>query len=274
MDVLTQWPSPEGGRARTDHVPLPLPTGETVHGVLHVPSGVGPHPVVLLLHGFPGWERNFDVAHALRRAGFATLVFHYRGCRGMPGRWSWSNTLADAESVLDLLRAGSVGEGPALDSSRVAVVGHSLGGFLALTSTASRPWVRAVCSISGFDFGAAAAAIADDPTIRDQYVEAFGSETAVLADTDGESLTDELQAFGDRWSLRGLGPSLGSRPVQLIGTELDDITPAEVHHRPLVDAFLSDGVRLTHHSLPTDHTLADHRVQLTDHIVEFMREHL
>jgi hypothetical protein len=35
------------------------------------------------LHGFPGNERNFDVAQALRRAGYAALVFHYRGSWGV-----------------------------------------------------------------------------------------------------------------------------------------------------------------------------------------------
>jgi poly(3-hydroxybutyrate) depolymerase len=28
--------------------------GETLPGLLHLPAGAGPHPVVVLLHGFPG----------------------------------------------------------------------------------------------------------------------------------------------------------------------------------------------------------------------------
>ena len=57
-------------------------------GVLHLPEGEGPHPVAVLLHGFPGNERNFDLAQSLRRAGYAALVFHYRGSwrRGDPTR--------------------------------------------------------------------------------------------------------------------------------------------------------------------------------------------
>lgn len=273
MDYLTHDPSPDGTKARTEHVKLPLPSGEELHGVLHQPGGEGPHPVVLLLHGFPGWERNFDVAHALSRAGFATLIFHYRGCWGMPGRWSWANALADTEVVLELLREGSVGGDSVLDASRIAVVGHSLGGFLALSSAATRPWVSAVCSIAGFDFGAVAAAIRRDPPLRPHFVEAFASETATLSDTDGESLTAEMESAGDRWSLRNLGPSFRARAVMLLGTStgLDDVTPAEVHHHPLVDSYLNDGVLLTHDSLPTDHALADHRVALTRKIVEFIR---
>ena len=36
--------------------------GQPLIGVLHLPSGPGPHPVVVLLHGFPGYERGFDLA--------------------------------------------------------------------------------------------------------------------------------------------------------------------------------------------------------------------
>lgn len=274
MDYLSHDPSWEGARARTNHVTVPLPTGEILHGVLHLPGGSGPFPVVLLLHGFPGWERNFDVAHALRRAGYASLVFHYRGCWGMPGRWSWANALADTEVTLDLLREGLIGEDSDLDASRIAVAGHSMGGFLALSSAATRPWVKAACSVAGFDFGAAAAAIHSDPSLRPRFVEAFASETATLSETSGEALATEMVAAGDNWSLRNLGPLFRARAVLLLGAGRDDVAPGAMHHDPLVDSYLHDGVLLTHDSLPTDHALADHRVALTRKIVEFMKGHL
>jgi pimeloyl-ACP methyl ester carboxylesterase len=270
LSYLTLDPSPDGAKARTEHVKIPLPSGEKLHGVLLLPGGHGPHPVVLLLHGFPGWERNFDVAHALRRAGYAALVFHYRGCWGMPGRWSWAHALADTEVVLELLRQGSIGKKSVLDSSRIAVAGHSLGGFLALSATATRPWVNAVCSIAGFDFGAAAAAVRGEPSLRRRFVEAFASETAILSDTSGESLTAEMEAAGDTWSLRNLALSFRARAVMLLGTDFDDVAPAELHHHPLVDSYLNAGVHLTHDCLPTDHALADHRVALTRSVVEFV----
>ena len=42
-------------------------------------GGEGPHPVVLLSHGFPGVEKNFDLAQALRRIGFHVVAYHYSG---------------------------------------------------------------------------------------------------------------------------------------------------------------------------------------------------
>ncbi|WP_204259959.1 alpha/beta fold hydrolase [Microbacterium sp. B35-30] len=248
--------------------------GHSLHGVLHLPAGEGRHPVVLLLHGFPGWERNFDIAQALRRAGVASLVFHYRGCWGMPGRWSWANALADTEAVLSTLLSGEHTQMAELDTARVAVAGHSLGGFLALQAAAPRPTVRLAASISGFDFGAVTATIEADPTLLEVYLEAFASETSVLTDTDGEALVREMLDAGQSWSLRALAAAFEHRDVLLIGTSRDPVTPAALHHEPLVAAFIGAGSRLRHAVLASDHALSDKRVQLTTRVVDFVLNHL
>lgn len=266
-------PNGEIPPAATRHVTLDS-AGHTLHGVLHLPAGAGPHPVLLLLHGFPGWERNFDIAHALRRAGVASLVFHYRGCWGMPGDWSWANTLADTDAVLDTLLRGDHPQMPELDTTRVGVAGHSLGGFLALRTAARRPEVRATVSISGFDFGAVAAAIEADPALLDTYIDAFSSETSVLANTDGESLAREMLEAGQDWSLRSLAAHFTDREVLLVGTSRDVVTPSALHHDPFVTAFTNADSRVRQTALDTDHSLADHRLRLTVEVVEFARAQL
>ena len=56
--------------------------GKRLNGVVYLANGAGPHPTVVLLHGFPGNEKNLDLAQALRRDGFNVLFFHYRGAWG------------------------------------------------------------------------------------------------------------------------------------------------------------------------------------------------
>ena len=58
---------------------------------LYTAGGDGPHPTVLLLHGIPGCERNFDLAQALRRAGFHVMTFHYSGSGGSDAAYSLKN---------------------------------------------------------------------------------------------------------------------------------------------------------------------------------------
>ncbi|GGS65853.1 alpha/beta hydrolase family protein [Nonomuraea spiralis] len=247
--------------------------GARLLGVLHVPAGPGPHPVVVLLHGFPGNERNFDLAQALRRAGYAGLVFHYRGSWGVGGTYSWTHVLEDSAAVVAGLRGLAAAH--RLDPGRLAVVGHSLGGFAALMTAAADPSVKAVASAAGFDLGAAAELCAAEPKARAGYVEAFDGELDPLRGTSGQALVGEMEAAGDTWRLAGLAPLLAGRPVLLIGTGRDVVTPHEIHHDPLVAAYRAQPVeRLEHHLFPTDHALSDHRVALARTIIAFLRRAL
>ncbi|NUP75920.1 MAG: alpha/beta fold hydrolase [Nonomuraea sp.] len=260
---------------RDPHHPATTPAltfdseGVSLSGVLHVPGGPGPHPVVVLLHGFPGNERNFDLAQVLRRAGYASLVFHYRGSWGVGGSWSWGHVLEDTAAVVAGLRgfAGTY----RLDLERLVLVGHSLGGFAALMTAAADPSVVAVASAAAFDFGTVAALCRADPSVRASWAETFDGELGPLRGTSGEALAAEMEAAGDSWRLAGLAPALADRPVLLIGTGHDPVTPYRVHHEPVVAAYRAQPVkRLEHHLFPTDHALSDHRVTLARTVLDFL----
>jgi pimeloyl-ACP methyl ester carboxylesterase len=245
--------------------------GEDLLAVLHLPAGPGPHPVVVLLHGFPGIERNFDLAQVLRRAGYASVVFHYRGSWGVGGWWSWSHVLEDAAAVVAGLRDDELAAAHRLDPRRLALVGHSLGGFAALMTAAADPSVTAAASVAGVDFGAVAALCRADPVVRAGWVQAFAGELGPLRGTSGEALVAQLEAAGESWRLGRLAPLLADRPVLLIGASRDTVTPLEAHHEPVVSAFRAEPVeRLEHHVFPTDHALSDHRVTLARTILGFL----
>src|SRR5215831_11521964 len=75
-----------------------------LHSVIYIASGAGPHPTVLMLHGFPGNEKNLDLAYSIRRAGWNVLVPFFRGAWGSGGSFSFGNTLEDAQGSIDFLR--------------------------------------------------------------------------------------------------------------------------------------------------------------------------
>src|SRR5919201_4500441 len=60
--------------------------GAKLYSVIYIAAGAGPHPTVLMLHGFPGNEKNLDLAHSIRRAGWNVLVPFYRGAWGSGGK--------------------------------------------------------------------------------------------------------------------------------------------------------------------------------------------
>jgi acetyl esterase/lipase len=98
---------------------------------LHTPAADGgPWPVVVLLHGGfwrYGWDRTLmtPLARELAAQGFLAWNVEYRRV-GQEGG-GWPGTLLDVAAALDALAHVEQA-----DISRVAVVGHSAGGHLAL----------------------------------------------------------------------------------------------------------------------------------------------
>jgi len=100
-------------------------------GNLHLPPGEGPWPAVILIHGGfwrVGWDRTLmtPLARDLAARGIAAWNVEYRRV-GQEGG-GWPGTLEDAAAAADAL-AGLDGVDAA---ARVAAVGHSAGGHLAL----------------------------------------------------------------------------------------------------------------------------------------------
>ena len=186
---------------------------------LHAPAaGGGPWPVVVLLHGGfwrDGWDRTLmtPLAHDLAARGFLAWNVEYRRV-GQDGG-GWPGTLADVAAAVDALV-----DVPDADVSRVAAVGHSAGGQLALWLAArnrlpaeapgARPRVRLRLAVS-------LAGVADlirgaEEGLGDGACETFlgGSPAEV----------PERYAFASPAALVPLGV-----PQQLVHGRLDDVVP-------------------------------------------------
>src|SRR5690348_7724764 len=143
-----------GSRASMKTMQIPS-HGDLMNALVYVAAGAGPHPAVVLLHGFPGNERNLDLAQDIRRAGWDVLYFNYRGSWGTPGDFSFSHGIEDVAAALAYLRQPAVAKKLRLDPARIVLIGHSMGGFMAIQAAAADPRVRAIGVISGGDLGGA-----------------------------------------------------------------------------------------------------------------------
>ena len=77
--------------------------GDRMSGIAYLAAGKEPHPTILLLHGYPGNEKNLDVAQAMRRKGWNVVFFHYRGAWGSEGEFSIINAEQDVQNVLQYI---------------------------------------------------------------------------------------------------------------------------------------------------------------------------
>jgi len=128
--------------------------GALLNAFVYIASGATPHPTVILLHGFPGNERNLDLAQSIRRAGWNVLYFDYRGSWGSPGAFSFTHCIEDTQSAIDYLRNPVHAAQLRADPRTIVLIGHSMGGFMALQAGALDPAITAVITVSAADLGA------------------------------------------------------------------------------------------------------------------------
>jgi uncharacterized protein len=113
--------------------------GALLNAQLYQPSGTGPHPSVVLLHGLPGNEQNLDLAQAMRRAGWTVITFHFRGSWGSGGRFSLLNCIEDAKELLLQLQKMGLADSWGVDPKHLVLMGHSYGGDVAALVASRMP---------------------------------------------------------------------------------------------------------------------------------------
>lgn len=110
-------------------------------GTLFLGRDDTPKPTALLLHGIPGIEKNYDIAHALRDTGWNSLIFHYRGSWGSEGDYLLETIPDDVQAALDALSGGAY---PQVNPQQIGMIGHSLGGWAAVLAAARDSRIKAV----------------------------------------------------------------------------------------------------------------------------------
>ena len=244
--------------------------GDRLNGLLYIAAGAGPHPVVLLLHGNPGNERNLDVAQAVRRAGYTVLYFDYRGNWGSGGSFSRTHALEDVGAALRWVRSPAVARQFRIDTSRVALVGHSMGGWLALMSAAADPKVACVGALDSRNVGAYGRQLQRDPAAESALVAANDSLTAPGApyrvDGGGAALVTEMKANAERWDVTANARALSDRPILLVGATF------KADQDSLAAALGRTGARrVTARTWATDHSFSDRRLALARTVVDWLR---
>jgi dienelactone hydrolase len=270
FDPVVDEPPPDDTNHPAKLVELAFEShGSRLNGVALVPSGPGPHPTAIVLHGFPGYERNLDLAHALRRAGWTALVFHYRGAWGSQGEFSFGHVLEDVQTALALVGSPAARTGLRTDPDRVALVGHSMGGWAAFLTVAERGDLLGAASIAGYNFAGKARQVATDPVAVEAELHWYRAESRPLVVRDPRALFDELLEHGDEWDLISVAGALATRRLLVVGATQDTEAPFEAHHLPLV-ASLRIAEHLEEVVFDTDHTFSSHRIALARVVVSWL----
>ena len=190
------YSAPANAPYTAENVVIPTPRGYTLAGTLTRPKGQGNAaakiPAVVTISGSGSQDRDSrisivpnyapfrDIADTLSRRGIAVLRFDDRGVGASGGASSRENATSadfadDVASAVAYLRTRAD-----IDGTRIALAGHSEGGFIAPMVAAKDPKLRAVALLAG-------------PAYNGRRILEFQNENAIkgatqLTDTQRDSI--------------------------------------------------------------------------------------
>ncbi len=240
------------------HVPS---GGVEINAVAYLASGAGPHPTLVICHGWPGIEKNLDLAQAARRAGWNAITFNYRGSWGSPGSFHFAQNPEDAAAVLAYLRDPSNAAKLGVDSKRMAIVGHSMGG-----------WVTAM--VAGKDQGLLGAGLISAANMgvarnldRESLITMAAGNSETLAGTSPEAMADELLAGRQANDFLQAAPGLARKSLLVLSSD-DGLAPQTDQLIAAVKA--QGGKRITALHVATDHSWSDRRIHLQAQVIRWL----
>jgi uncharacterized protein len=266
--AITADPAPDKA-APASMVQLSVPShGQQLLGVFYLAAGAGPHPTAVVMHGFPGYEQNLDIAQSLRRAGWNVMAVHYRGSWGVKGDFSFAHVVEDADAEVAFLLDPAVQAKYRIDPQKIALVGHSMGGFAVAAAAAHNPRVAAAVMISAWNIAGPFATMpdSDEQVAVAKFVQGQSkNDLAPLAGCTAESLGHEV--FRNRVQLNFLSfvSALASRPVTIITSD-DGLTADNDKLLAALEKAGNRQAKVLH--VPTDHAYSDHRIALQTMVVE------
>jgi hypothetical protein len=180
--------------APTAQLDLRISTGGIeLAGTLTMPTGSGPHPAIVLLHGSgPGTRQGLQkFSDQLNAEGFATLAYDKRGSGQSTGSWttaSFDDNVRDAQAAIARLR-----EDPRIDRTRIGVWGVSQAGWFIPALAVRTPGLAFAIVLTG---GGA----------TPKEVEMFMHEAALdRANVSGENRAQALRLLSEYFMWLGSG---------------------------------------------------------------------
>jgi uncharacterized protein len=235
--------------------------GVLINGIAYQPAGAGLHPTLVICHGLPGNEKNLDLAQAVQRAGWNAITFNYRGSWGSPGVYRFTQNLEDADAVLAYLRDPANATRLGIDTQRIAIAGHSMGGWVVAHTAAHDPALIGAILISAGDMGR----LGEEP--QDRLMADMADNMEGLSGVTAQSMADEDRANAKAFRMENAAAGLIQTPL-LVLTSDDGLAPdsdALVH---AIEA--KGGHKITTIHVATDHGWSDHRIALESAILTWL----
>ena len=226
----------------------------------YFPTGKGPHPTLVLLHGYTGMPGNVDIASTLSRAGWNVVFFRYRGSWGMPGEFSFQHCVEDAVNIVQYLKTNA--STLKVDTAQIALFGHSMGGWVALKAATQLPFVKKVFALSAWDIYTTVLNAQTKGTSNHLYTEA--DNFPELKIQSGKHLYDPVLNDSASFILSKDGARLTGKKLML----LDEHN----NNKYIVDSFKTCLPNMKYEVWRSDHSFTYTRIAMMRKLLWFLNE--
>jgi pimeloyl-ACP methyl ester carboxylesterase len=239
-----------------------IPSGDALlAGLIYRANGTNKHPTLLLLHGYPGNERNLDIAQVVRAHGWNVIYFDYRGSWGSQGKFSFKNCVEDVVNVTRF--CNKYQDSLKIDTTNIVLFGHSMGGWICLKALERLPQIRKGFALSTWNIAGdfkrvmndkELLALAGNPDVGGKYF--------VLNATLKEIFTPVVKEPG-YFNLMSAATKLSDKQIIMLDEHSRNRQIADAIHKAN-QAFFEYQV------WQTDHPFTNKRVSLINKVIWFL----
>ena len=230
-----------------------------IAGFMYSANGAQKHPTLLLLHGFPGNERNLDLAQVIRAHGWNVIYFDYRGSWGSQGQFSFENCVQDVKNVVLFFKKYS--DSLHIDTSNIALFGHSMGGFVCLKALAELPGIKKGFALSTWDI------YSDSKDLKPSQVKEAAKQMGeyFILNTTSEKLIKSVMANLSFFNIQNDAGALANKEIVMLD---------EHHMNQQLAASLknSNNNYFDYEVWQTDHPFSNKRISLINKVLEFLNK--
>ena len=238
---------------------LQIPSnGSLMQGFIYKANGKQKHPTLLLLHGYPGNERNLDLAQVIRAHGWNVIYFNYRGSWGGQGKFGFENCVQDVVNVVGFCKKYQ--DSLQIDTTNIVLFGHSMGGWVCLKALQQLPTIKKGFALSTWDiYGDLKNAHTEAELIR---MAAYGGEYFVLNSSIKEIFTPILKK-PEYFNLENDGKALANKHIIM----LDE----HGFNKKIADAIKKENkTYFDYQAWQTDHPFSNKRIALMKLVLSFL----
>lgn len=239
-----------------------IPSGNALlAGFIYKANGGQKHPTLLLLHGYPGNERNLDLAQVVRSRGWNVIYFDYRGSWASQGQFGFKNCVEDVVNVVAFCKKYQ--DSLKIDPSNIVLFGHSMGGWVCLKALQQLPEIRKGFALSTWDiYGDYKKGVAEKEMLSSATNPAAGGGYFVLNSSLREIFSPVIKT-PDYFNLANGAKALAQKQIVMLDEHSGN--------QQLAGSLKSSNESYFDYEVwPTDHPFTNKRVALIKKVLEFL----